>query len=101
LQELAKRKQRLEHEVRALEDRKRKAVAAGAAHAKPAPAAKPAAPATKPLTPEQMAVAQVKAEEARAARKAEAEALRAEPLKHNPFAVLADIEAAPAEEVQQ
>ena len=88
LSELHRRRQllesnlkRLEGEVKVMEERKRKALPA-----KVEQAAKPAQQHmrsnTKPLTPEQMALAQVRREEEAAARKAEAEAKRAAPLTH-------------------
>lgn len=89
LTELHRKRQRLESEVKQLEERKKKALIP-AAVAKPVEQHKAALPPqqhmrsnTKPLTPEQMALAQVKAEEAAAVRKAEAEAKRQAPLTHS------------------
>jgi len=83
LTELHRKRQRLESEVKQLEERKKKALLPVAKVEQPAkPAQQHMRSNTKPLTPEQMALAQVKAEEAAAARKAEAEAKRQAPLTH-------------------
>lgn len=82
LLDLHKRRSRLESEVKVLEERKKKALEV---ISKPdsKPAQQHIRSNTRPLTPEQMALAQVKAEEAAHHRKAEAQAKReAEELRH-------------------
>jgi len=80
LTELHRRRQRLESEVKTLEERKRKALIPPV-HAQVQRSAAPnMRSGTKPLTPEQMAKAQFDAEQK---VKAEAEAKRNAPLTHN------------------
>lgn len=82
LTELHRRRQRLESEVKTLEERKRKALippTRAEQQANHRPAAQNMRSGTKPLTPEQMAKAQYEAEEK---AKAEAEAKRNAPLTH-------------------
>lgn len=79
LTELHRRRQRLESEVKTLEERKRKALIPPV-HAQVQRPAQNMRSGTKPLTPEQMAKAQFEAE---AKAKAEAEAKRNAPLTHN------------------
>lgn len=89
--ELHRRRQRLESEVKALEERKKKALTG-----QPSNPQKQMKSGTKPLTPEEQAAHRAKIEAERAARaeakKAEAQAAREGPLRHQPFAALAAIE---------
>lgn len=87
LQELHRRRQRLENEVKQLEERKKKAL--GQPVAKPVERLKGG---TKPLTAEEQAAHRAKGVEDRDRRKAEVEAKREAPLTHQPFAALAEIE---------
>ena len=89
MNELHRRRQRLESEVKALEERKKKALAGQPTNPQKMKQG------TKPLTPEEQAAHRAKIEAERAARaekKAEAQAEREGPLRHQPFAALAAIE---------
>lgn len=79
LTELHRRRQRLESEVKTLEERKRKALIPPVHAQVQRPAAQNMRSGTKPLTPEQMAKAQFEAEQK---AKADAEAKRNAPLTH-------------------
>lgn len=80
LTELHRRRQRLESEVKTLEERKRKALIPPVHAPTQRPATQNMRSGTKPLTPEQMAKAQFEQEQK---VKAEAEARRNAPLTHN------------------
>lgn len=99
LQNLHQRKQKLESDVKRLEERK-KMLTQGSQPSQAQPQQKnEMKKGTKTLTPEEQAAHRTRIEAERAARKAESEAKREAPLTHQPFAALADIEA--KQEVQQ
>jgi transposase len=90
LQDLHRRRQRLESEVKQLEERKKKALANQPQQSPPKHEMKKG---TKPLTTEEQAAHRVKVEAERAARRAENESKREAPLTHQPFSALIEAEA--------